>query len=254
MDTMTDAASPEQLATAAADIFCRSIAFTYNDPIIFMEYALDVATACRERGLLTVGVTAGYIDPEPREIFFKAMDAVNVDLKAFTDSFYYKICGAHLQPILETLCYIRQETNTWLELTTLLIPGENDSDSELNAMTQWAVENLGPDVPMHFTAFHPDWKMRTHASTPLATLQKARRIALDNGVRYAYTGNAYDPEGTSTWCYGCGELLIERKRYRLGQWGLDARGCCGNCGLSLPGCFASRPEQAPAHPVRVRMT
>jgi pyruvate formate lyase activating enzyme len=253
MDTMTDAASPEQLAIAAADMDCRSIAFTYNDPIIFMEYALDVATACRERGLLTVGVTAGYIDPEPREIFFKAMDAVNVDLKAFTDSFYYKICGAHLQPVLETLCYIRQETDTWLELTTLLIPGENDSERELNAMTQWAVENLGPDVPMHFTAFHPDWKMRTHASTPLATLQKARRIALDNGVRYAYTGNAYDPEGASTWCTGCGELLIERKRYRLGRWGLDARGCCGNCGLPLPGCFADGPEQAPAHPVRVRM-
>jgi pyruvate formate lyase activating enzyme len=183
MDTMADRASPEQLARAAVEHQCQSIAFTYNDPVIFMEYALDVAAACRDRGVRTVAVTAGYIDPKPREEFFAGIDAANVDLKAFTDRFYYKICGSHLQPVLETLQYIRHETDVWLELTTLLIPGENDSPEEIHAMTAWVIENLGPDVPMHFTAFHPDWKMLDTPRTPKATLQRAREIALENGVR-----------------------------------------------------------------------
>jgi pyruvate formate lyase activating enzyme len=251
MDSMADRASPGQLATAAVETNCRSIAFTYNDPIIFMEYALDVAAACREHDIRTVAVTAGYIDPEPRVEFFKGVDAANVDLKAFSDRFYHKICGAHLEPVLETLQYIKHETDTWLELTTLLIPGENDSSAELAAMTAWVVENLGPDVPMHFTAFHPDWKMRDRERTPAATLTRARDIALANGVRYAYTGNVRDPAGSSTWCHHCGELLVEREWHRLGHWGLDERGGCAACGTIVAGHFSAVPEQQLAQPVRL---
>lgn len=243
MDTLADRAAPERLADAAVEMACRSVAFTYNDPVIFMEYAVDVAAACRAVGVYSVAVTAGYIDPAPREAFFPAMDAANVDLKAFTERFYHKVCGGHLAPVLETLEYIRRETDTWLELTTLLIPGENDSDAELDEMTAWVVEHLGPDVPMHFTAFHPDWKMRDVASTPLATLARARRIAMGNGVRYAYTGNAHDMEGGSTWCPGCAALLIERDWYRLGRWGLDARGACRQCGEVIPGRLDAAPGQ-----------
>jgi pyruvate formate lyase activating enzyme len=253
MDTLADRAMPEQLARTARELDCRSVAFTYNDPVIFLEYALDVAAACRELDVRTVAVTAGYIDPAPRETFFAAIDAANVDLKAFTDRFYHKICGGHLAPVLETLQYIRHETDTWLELTTLLIPGENDSEAEIDAMTAWVVEHLGPDVPMHFTAFHPDWKMREHPSTPAATLATARRIAMANGVRYAYTGNVHDPAGASTWCPGCGELLIERDWYRLGAWSLDAHSRCAGCGWQLAGHFDGPPRRAMTHPVRVRM-
>ena len=180
------------------------------------------------------------------------MDATNVDLKAFNDDFYYRICGGRLAPVLETLEYIRHETDTWLELTTLLIPGRNDSDAELDAMTRWVVDHLGPDVPMHFTAFHPDWKMRDTESTPAATLARARRIAMTNGVRYAYTGNVSDREGGSTWCSGCGELLIERDRYRVGRWRLDKRGRCESCGMAAAGHFAEGPEDFGARRVPVR--
>ncbi len=252
MDTLADRAMPEDLARAARELDCRSVAFTYNDPVIFLEYALDVAAACRASGIETVAVTAGYIDPRPRAEFFGAMDAANVDLKAFTDRFYHRVCGGHLQPILETLQYIRHETDTWLELTTLLIPGENDSEAELDAMTAWVVEHLGPDVPMHFTAFHPDWKMREHVATPAATLAMARRVAMANGVRYAYTGNVHDPAGASTFCPGCGELLVERDWYRLGKWSLDPRGCCAHCGWQLPGRLDEAPGPGVARPVRVR--
>ena len=252
-DILADAASPETIARAAAGLGCSSVAFTYNDPVIFMEYAVDVAEACRLRGVRSVAVTAGYVCPEPRAEFYAAMDAANVDLKGFTDSFYRKLAAGRLEPVLDTLRYIRHETDTWLELTTLLIPGENDSDDELNAMTRWVVEQLGPDVPMHFTAFHPDWKMREHKRTPAATLTRARAIAMANGVRYAYTGNVRDGEGGSTYCHHCGELLIEREWYRLGRWGLDSRGCCNGCGTALAGYFDAGPEEGAAHPVRVRM-
>ncbi|MDP6696021.1 MAG: AmmeMemoRadiSam system radical SAM enzyme, partial [Gammaproteobacteria bacterium] len=241
MDTLADQASPERLAHAAQELGCKSIAYTYNDPIIFLEYAVDVAAACREQGVNSVAVTAGYVDPEPREDFFKAMDAANIDLKAFTDRFYYKICGGHLAPVLETLEFVKHETDAWLELTTLLIPGENDSDKELDEMTAWVVEHLGPDVPMHFSAFHPDWKMRDIERTPPATLTRAREIAMANGVRYAYTGNVHDPEGSSTWCHNCGALLIERDWYQLGDWGLDAHGKCAACSEPLPGRFDAKP-------------
>jgi len=241
MDTLADRASPARLASAAQQESCASIAFTYNDPVIFHEYALDVAAACHELDIKSVAVTAGYIDPEPRVEFFRAMDAANVDLKAFSERFYHKICGGHLAPVLETLEYIRKDTDCWLELTTLLIPGENDSDRELHDMTRWVVEHLGADVPMHFTAFHPDWKMRDIESTPQTTLTRARNIAIANGLHYAYTGNVHDPQGSSTWCHHCGELLIERDWYQLGRWGLDASAGCAKCGTTLPGHFAATP-------------
>jgi pyruvate formate lyase activating enzyme len=253
MDTLADRASPQRIAEAAVELGCRSIAYTYNDPVIFLEYAVDIAAACREQGIRSVAVTAGYIDPEPRKEFFRAMDAANVDLKAFTDRFYHKICGGHLAPVLETLEYIRNETDTWLETTTLLIPGQNDSDAELDQMTQWVVEHLGPDVPMHFSAFHPDWKMLDTPSTPASTLRRARRIAMDNGVRFAYTGNVHDSDGSSTYCPGCKELVIERDWYVLGEWHIDANGACGHCGTRIPGHFDAAPGHFGAKQVRVRL-
>lgn len=254
MDTLADQAMPEHLAETAVQLDCRSVAFTYNDPVIFHEYAIDVAAACRESDVKSVAVTAGYIDPEPRVEFFAAMDAANVDLKAFTDRFYYKICGGHLAPVLETLEYIRHETDTWLELTTLLIPGENDSDAELNEMCAWVFEHLGADVPMHFSAFHPDWKMRDIGNTPAATLTRARRIAMDHGVRYAFTGNVHDSSGSSTYCHACGELLIERDWYQLGRWQLDADGCCKECRTRLSGHFDATPATFGARRIPVRIS
>jgi pyruvate formate lyase activating enzyme len=253
MDTLADAAAPEQIARAAASLGCRSVAFTYNDPVIFMEYAVDIAQACREVGVKAVAVTAGYMCPEPRAEFYNHMDAANVDLKGFSDEFYHRICSAHLEPVLETLEYLKHETSVWLEITNLLIPDLNDSDSEIDAMTSWVVERLGPDVPMHFTAFHPDWKMTDRPPTPPETLTRARRIALANGVHYAYTGNVHDRDGGSTWCPGCGNLLIERDWFQLGSWGLLDGGRCRSCGLSCPGVFETRPGNWGSLRVPVRL-
>ena len=241
MDTLQDAAMPHELSAAAQRLGCTAVAFTYNDPTVFLEYAIDVAQACREAGVQTVAVTAGYMCAEPREEFYRWIDAANVDLKAFTERFYRHVCGSELAPVLETLAYLKRETSVWFEITTLLIPGENDSDAELDAMTQWIAGTLGPDVPLHFTAFHPDWKMRDHLPTPPATLTRARGIAMRNGLRYVYTGNVHDKAGGSTWCPGCGALLIERDWYQLGHWGLAANGDCAACGLHVPGVFAATP-------------
>ena len=242
MDTLADQASPTQLAATAEQLGCRSLAFTYNDPVIFLEYAIDVAQAAREKQLKSVAVSAGYICPQPRMEFFRYMDAANIDLKAFSDNFYRKICGGALQPVLETLEYLKHETNVWFETTTLLIPGENDSDQELNDMCQWVVEHLGVDVPMHFTAFHPDWKMRDHPRTPATTLTRARQIAINHGIRYAYTGNVHDPDGGSTRCHQCHSVLIERDWYILGQWQVvvsQGQGFCRACGAPIAGVFES---------------
>lgn len=252
LDTLMDRAAPATIARAAAALGCRSVAFTYNDPVIFHEYAIDVARACRERGIRSVAVTAGYVCPEPRAEFYRHMDAANVDLKAFSEDFYHKITGSHLQPVLETLYYLRHETTVWFEITTLLIPGLNDSDQELDAMTRWVVEHLGPEVPMHFTAFHPDWKMRDRPHTPPATLTRARRIALGNGVRYAYTGNVHDTTGGSTYCHHCGGKLIGRDWYELGEWNLDA-GRCRFCGTPCAGVFEARPGNWGARRRSVRL-
>ena len=237
MDTLMDEASPGAIADAAAAAGCRSVAFTYNDPTIFMEYAMDVADACRPRGIRSVAVTAGYMCAGPRAEFYRHIDAANVDLKAFTETFYRKVCGSELAPVLETLEYLKRETRVWVELTTLLIPGQNDSDKELDEMTRWVVEHLGADVPMHFSAFHPDWKMQDVPPTPPATLARARRIALGNGLRYAYTGNVHDLAGGSTYCHACGGLLIERDWYEIGGYNLTDDGHCRSCGASCAGVF-----------------
>lgn len=254
MDTLADAAMPRDIAATARRLGCAAVAFTYNDPTVFLEYAIDVAQACHEQDVRTVAVTAGYICAEPRAEFFACIDAANVDLKAFSERFYRHVCGAELAPVLETLEYLKRETSVWLELTTLLIPGENDSSAEIDAMTRWIVERLGPDVPLHFTAFHPDWKMLDHAATPPATLTRARRIAMENGLRYVYTGNVRDPQGGSTWCPQCGSLLIERDGYRIGRWGLDATGHCLDCGAAVPGVFGERPGTWGARRLPVHMS
>ncbi|MBI1775178.1 MAG: AmmeMemoRadiSam system radical SAM enzyme [Proteobacteria bacterium] len=240
-DTLSADARPEAIADAAARSGCRSVAFTYNDPVIFHEYAIDVAQACRERGIRAVAVTAGYVAPQPREEFYRFMDAANVDLKGFTEEFYRRVCGGALQPVKETLEYLKHETNVWFEITMLLIPGANDSTAEIDEMTRWIVERLGPDVPLHFSAFHPDWKMTDRPRTPAATLARARSIAQGNGVRHAYTGNVHDPEGASTWCHGCGERLIGRDWYELGQWNLTEEAACRYCGTRCAGVFEARP-------------
>jgi pyruvate formate lyase activating enzyme len=240
IDTLADTALPEDLARAAKSLGCASVAFTYNDPVIFLEYAIDVADACRNLGIKSVAVTAGYICDEPRVEFYRHMDAANVDLKGFTEDFYARTCAGHLQPVLETLEYLK-ETDVWFEITNLLIPGLNDADGEIDAMTTWIVERLGPDVPVHFTAFHPDYKLRDVPPTPPETLTRARRIALTNGVRHAYTGNVFDVDGGSTHCAGCGERVIERDWYRLGAYRLTDDGRCESCGTAMPGVFAGRP-------------
>nr|VFJ63243.1 MAG: pyruvate formate lyase activating enzyme [Candidatus Kentron sp. DK] len=238
MDKLMARATPEEVMALAERHNCRSVAYTYNDPVIFLEYAMDIARVCRAQGILSVAVTAGYIQGEARRAFFAEMDAANVDLKAFTEGFYKKLCSARLQPVLDTLQYLKRETRVWFELTTLLIPGRNDSETELDAMTGWVVENLGPDVPLHFSAFHPDYRMREIPATPLATLRRAREIALGNGVRYAYTGNVHDPEGQSTYCHQCGSCLIGRDRYTLTAWNLTGEGNCAKCGTRCAGVFA----------------
>ncbi len=253
-DTLATSASPRQIAREAANLGCRSVAYTYNDPVIFLEYALDAAAACRKLGIKNVAVTAGFISPGAREDFFAGMDAANIDLKAFTEDFYHRQCKGALQPVLDTLLYLKRETRVWVELTTLLIPGENDSEAELDAMTTWVVEQLGPDVPMHFTAFHPDYKMLDRPPTSPAKLRRARDIACGNGVRYAYTGNVHDGQGGSTYCHACGERLIERDWYALGDWRLDASGACRNCGTPLAGVFDTQPGVWGARRRPVRMS
>jgi len=243
-DRLQDCASPEAIAQAALATDSRSVAFTYNDPVIFLEYAIDVAEACHEQGVNTVAVTAGYITEAPRREFFRHMDAANIDLKAFTERFYHKLCGGHLEPVLDTLKYLKQETDVWFEITDLLIPGENDSESEIEAMTQWIMQHLGPDVPVHFTAFHPDWKLRDLPPTPKATLSRSREIAMKNGLRYVYTGNVHDITGSSTYCHNCNTMLIGRDWYELSTWKLEydgERASCGNCGEPVAGVFRSQP-------------
>jgi pyruvate formate lyase activating enzyme len=236
-DTLADAASPQQIADAAVRLGCRSVAYTYNDPVIFLEYAVDVAKACRAVGVESVAVTAGYICPEPRVEFFGAMSAANVDLKAFSEDFYHKLCAGHLQPVLDTIEYLVKETDVWVELTTLLIPGYNDDDAEIRSLVSWVGETLGPDVPLHFSAFHPDFKMLLVPPTPPETLQRARRIALDEGLRYVYTGNIHDAVGGTTTCPGCGTAVVVRDWYDLRQYRLTDDGRCTQCGQAIAGRF-----------------
>jgi pyruvate formate lyase activating enzyme len=237
MDRLQDRATPEAIARAAVETGCRSVAFTYNDPVIFLEYAADTAEACHAHGLKTVAVTAGYVLPAARADFFARMDAANIDLKGFTDAFYHKLCSGHLEPVKETLVYLLRETVVWVEVTTLLIPGQNDSEAELDAMTDWFVTHLGPDVPLHFSAFHPDYRMRDVPPTPSDTLTRARAMARRNGVRHCYTGNVHDAAGGATYCHACGGVLIERDWYRLGTVAIGADGRCPTCGTVCAGVF-----------------
>ena len=251
-DKLADAASPEEIAREARRLGCRSVAFTYNDPVIFAEYAIDVAQACHEQGINTVAVTAGYITADARPEFYQHMDAANVDLKAFSDEFYHRLCFASLAPVLETLKFLRQ-TSVWFEVTTLLIPGENDSDAEIHKAAEWFAENLGPDVPWHFTAFHPDFKMLDKPRTPHKTLTRAQEIARSKGLHYVYTGNVHDSAGGSTWCPDCGKLLIERDWYELGEWNLvDNR--CKFCDFEIAGRFEKRPGSWGANRLPVRLS
>ena len=254
MERLTDIATPEAVARATAEAGCKSVAFTYNDPVIFAEYAIDCAEAARASGLKTVAVTAGYITDKARPAFYAAMDAANVDLKGFTERFYEKLCFAHLGPVLDTLRYIRHETKVWLEVTTLLIPGQNDSEAEIAQLCEWFAENLGPDVPLHFSAFHADFKMTDTPATPPSTLTRARKQALAAGLRHVYTGNVHDADGQSTYCAGCNALLIERDWYTLGQWNLDEHGKCKKCGVALAGRFDPKPGHWGARRMRLPMT
>ena len=256
MDRLQDEASPQAIAGAAARLGCKSVAFTYNDPVIFAEYAMDIADACHASGLCTVAVTAGYIHAGPRRAFFSRMDAANVDLKAFTDDFYYRVCGGRLGPVLDTLTYLVKETAVWTEITTLLIPGKNDSDEEIRAECDWIRSHLGAEVPLHFTAFHPDWKMTDVPATPGATLTRAREIALRAGLRHVYTGNVHDETGGTTHCFSCGAPVIVRDWHHIRAYQLDDAGACRRCGAVLPGRYAKygRPFGPRRIPIRLATT
>jgi len=253
MDRLMDDATPQAIARTAQTHGARSVAFTYNDPVIFAEYAMDTAAACHALGIKTVAVTAGYMHLEPAREFYSKMDAANVDLKAFTDDFYVSLCGGHLQPVLDILAMIHHETDCWLEITTLLIPGKNDTDEELIALSAWVAKELGADVPLHFSAFHPDWKLDAIPGTPLATLTRARRIAIDAGLHYVYTGNVHDKAGDTTFCPGCGKAVIERDWYRILRYALDADGHCQHCGTVIAGRFGTfgKPFGPQRIPVRI---
>ncbi|WP_154716445.1 AmmeMemoRadiSam system radical SAM enzyme [Sterolibacterium denitrificans] len=253
MDTLMDAASPAAIAATAQHYGSRSVAFTYNDPVIFAEYAMDTADACHAYGIQTVAVTAGYIHPQPAREFFAKMDAANIDLKAFSDEFYVKLCGARLQPVLDTLSYVRHHTDCWLEITTLLIPGQNDTEDELTALARWIAKELGPDVPLHFSAFHPDYKLLGTQATPAVTLARARRIAMDAGLNYVYTGNVHDQEGDTTYCPCCHKPVIVRDWYEILDYRLDASGHCPCCGHAIAGRFAKFGKPFGARRIPVRM-
>ncbi|WP_131111169.1 AmmeMemoRadiSam system radical SAM enzyme [Sulfuricystis thermophila] len=253
MDTLMDEASPQAIAQAAKRYGAQSVAFTYNDPVIFAEYAMDTADACHALGIKTVAVTAGFMHLGPAREFYAKMDAANIDLKAFTDDFYFKLCGGHLQPVLDLIAMVHHETDCWIELTTLLIPGENDSDSEIKRLAEWCFKELGPDVPLHFSAFHPDFKMLDRPATPPATLQRARRIALDAGLHYVYTGNVHDRAGDSTYCPGCGKAVIERDWYEILSYSLDDTGHCKHCGTAIAGRFGHFGHAFGARRIPVRI-
>lgn len=240
-DTLADQAEPGAIARAAQATGCVSVALTYNDPVIFHEYAVDTAQACHELGIKAVAVSAGYVCAEPREEFYRHMDAVNIDLKSFNDDFYRQLASAHLEPVTETLIHIRHETECWLEITTLLIPGENDSDKELMELSGWIATELGPDVPLHFSAYRPAWKFKKAPPTPPEVLFRARHIALQAGLNHVYTGNISDPGRDSSYCSTCGTRVIGRNWYELTSWSLDETGACKKCGTPFPGFIPGAP-------------
>ncbi len=256
MDTLaSDDATPQTVVAAALRTGCRSLAFTYNDPTVWAEYAIDVAREAHLHGLKTVSVTAGYINPDARAALYDHIDAANVDLKGFTEKFYRSLTQTSLQPVLDTLMYLVRETSVWVEITTLVIPGHNDSPQEIAAMSRWIERELGADVPVHFTAFHPDFKMLDTPATPHAALLRCRQIAMDSGLRYVYVGNVHDKANESTWCPSCGQCVIGRDWYVLSDWNLRA-GRCSRCDAVIPGVFEDSPGHwgAKRQPVQVGAT
>ncbi len=240
VERLSELADPESIAEAAAHFDCRSVAYTYNDPVVWAEYAIDTAKACRAVGIKNVAVTAAYISPQARAPFYEYMDAANVDLKAFTEEFYHKITYSHLQPVLETIEWLKKETDVWFELTNLVIPDANDSLDEIREMSDWILQHVGDEVPVHFTAFHPDFRMRDCGNTPPETLIAAREVALQQGLRYVYVGNVNDVAHQSTYCPTCQGLLIQRNWYELGAYHLK-QNTCGHCGAGIAGVFEEAP-------------
>ncbi|GAA2182334.1 AmmeMemoRadiSam system radical SAM enzyme [Brooklawnia cerclae] len=254
MERLSDAASPGEVARAAESSGCAGVAYTYNDPIVFAEYAIDTALACRERGLANIAVTAGYVCPEGRRDLFSVMDAVNVDLKGFSNDFYRTVTGAELQPVLDTIMWLVHEADAWVELTTLLIPGTNDASSDIRAMCRWIVGELGPDVPLHFTAFHPAHRMLDVPATPSRTLARARLIGYEAGLHYVYTGNVHDPAGQTTHCPTCSTPVVARDRYTIDAYLLDEHGCCPVCGTRIAGRFGERAGDFGSHRIPIRLS
>jgi pyruvate formate lyase activating enzyme len=239
-DRRSEFHTPREIVNMAIETDCPSIAFTYNDPVIWAEFAIDVAREAHAQGLKTVFVTAGYVQEKAREEIFAHMDATNVDLKGFTEAFYSKATLSHLSPVLETLEWLAKKTRVWAEVTNLMIPGLNDETQETRALAEWVLGHMGADVPLHFTAFHPDFKMLDRPPTPPATLTRARTIAREVGLRYVYTGNVHDREGQTTYCPGCGAALIERDWQAVRSYRLQGD-ACERCGARIAGHFG--PER-----------
>ena len=229
-------ASPEDVVKLAKKYRTPSIAYTYNDPTIFGEYVIDISKIAHEEDIKTVMVTAGYIDKEARKEIYKYIDAANVDLKGFTEKFFFKQTFSHLNDVLDTLIWLKNETDIWFEITTLLIPDENDSLEEVKNECDWVLKNLGDSIPLHFTAFHPDFRMTDKEKTPAETLNRSRRIARSMGIKYCYVGNIHDTEGQTTYCPECKESLIKRDWHDVYSNKIK-EGKCFNCGTSIAGVF-----------------
>ncbi|MFO0977098.1 MAG: AmmeMemoRadiSam system radical SAM enzyme [Planctomycetaceae bacterium] len=253
VERLSEPATPEAIARAAVSFHCRSVAYTYNDPIVWAEYAIATARACRDVNVKNVAVTAGYISDDARAAFFQFMDAANVDLKSFSEDFYEKVTYSKLQPVLDTLRWLKAETSVWLEITNLVIPDLNDSTDELRRMSDWILDAVGPDVPLHFSAFHPDFRMMDRPRTPHETLIRARTVARQQGLKYIYVGNVSDVMNQSTWCPGCGEMIIQRDGYQIGLYRLNGH-ACQSCGTLIAGHFDCAPGQWGSRrlPVRIR--
>jgi len=242
LSLLPSSATPEDIVRLAKENHCESVAFTYNEPIIAIEYVLDIAAACQSAGLKTVAVSNGFISEKYRPGFYDSMDAANIDLKSFSETFYHEYCGAPegnacLESVKETLLYLTR-SHTWLEVTTLLIPTLNDTDAEVDALCNWFAENLGREIPLHFTAFRPANRLQTLLATPPQTLFRAREIALSFDLCYVYTGNIDDPAGQTTYCPQCDQMVIMRNHYNVDEYEIDHESCCKYCGQTIKGRFA----------------
>ncbi|MDE3179377.1 MAG: AmmeMemoRadiSam system radical SAM enzyme [Acidobacteriota bacterium] len=237
--------TPSDAARAAIDNGCPAIAFTYNEPTIWGEYVIDIAKEAHRAGLKTVMVTNGYVTRAALFDIYEHIDAANVDLKAFTERFYAKTTLTHLDPVLETLKTLRHETGVWFEITNLMIPDLNDGAEETKELCAWVLENLGDDVPLHFTAFHPDFKLRDRPGTPPETLHRARRIAMESGLKFVYEGNIYS-DGGNTVCPGCKRTVLKRWWHKVSDRRISEEGSCEFCGERIAGYF-SRPVNPRLH-------